>query len=313
MDRPLSRQRAFTLVELLVVIAIIGVLVALLLPAVQAAREAARRMSCQNHLKQLALACHNYADVYLVLPLSYNRDTTLSWHVSILPYIEQRNLADQISTAKGDYTLPGKNDPYGLTKVVTLYCASSQIQKMMQRPADNQNLPDLIPPNTGAPPYTTHYYGINGPRGGTYPTLDQVTPSQGTHEGVPVAASGMFQTVQPVRFANVSDGTSNTLMLGEMSWDSLRFGTRYRSWLRGGNPNTSSFVVGCRNITNGINAGLKTNLIAPYNDFPLGSMHPGGCNFALGDASVRYISESILIATYRALASRDGGESSGEF
>lgn len=311
----LQFRHAFTLVELLVVVAIIGVLVALLLPAVQAAREAARRMTCQNHLKQLALACHNYHDTNLVLPPAYNRINNLSWIVSILPYIEQKTLFDQISPVAGDFTMQGKNNPHGLTKLSVILCPASPVQRMMLRSIDHINLPDLVPANTGQPPFTTHYYGISGPRGGNYPTLDQMTPSQGTHEGVGVAASGMFQTlqIQTVRFANVTDGTSNTLLIGEMSWESPRFGTRYRSWLRGGSLNTTSFVVGCRNITNVINGMLRSNLIVPYNDIPMGSMHPGGANFAMGDGSVRFINETIPIATYRALASRDLGESISDF
>src|SRR5438045_1403178 len=89
------RRRAFTLVELLVVIAIIGVLVALLLPAVQAAREAARRMRCQNNLKQIGIASHNFHDTIGELPRAYSPVTGLSWHVNILPYIEQQNLYSQ--------------------------------------------------------------------------------------------------------------------------------------------------------------------------------------------------------------------------
>src|SRR6187401_3085395 len=92
--------RGFTLVELLVVIAIIGVLVALLLPAVQAAREAARRMSCQNNLKQLGLACHNYADIVGVLPPAGTSSNEFSWCVHILPFIEQKNLYDQFNFNK---------------------------------------------------------------------------------------------------------------------------------------------------------------------------------------------------------------------
>src|SRR5216117_2575199 len=88
----MSSKRVFTLVELLVVIAIIGVLVALLLPAVQAAREAARRMRCQNNLKQIGLASHNHHDVVGEIPQAYSETTGLSWHVYILPYIEQQAL-----------------------------------------------------------------------------------------------------------------------------------------------------------------------------------------------------------------------------
>src|SRR5688572_12271394 len=101
----LRRRSAFTLVELLVVIAIIGILVALLLPAVQAAREAARRMSCQNNLKQLGLAVHNYHDTFKSMPINYSNNNFsqaagaryASWIAVTLPFFEARNLADQIN------------------------------------------------------------------------------------------------------------------------------------------------------------------------------------------------------------------------
>ncbi|HZN33989.1 MAG TPA: DUF1559 domain-containing protein, partial [Pirellulaceae bacterium] len=94
---PRGPRRAFTLVELLVVIAIIGVLVALLLPAVQAAREAARRMSCGNNLKQLALGIHNYHDVHLVFPYEMYANPGWAWGAFILPFIEQQNLHQQLN------------------------------------------------------------------------------------------------------------------------------------------------------------------------------------------------------------------------
>lgn len=300
------RRRAFTLVELLVVIAIIGVLVALLLPAVQAAREAARRTQCSNNLKQLGLALHNYHDVMQSLPSAQITSNDLSWIVSVLPYIEQSPLYDQISKAAGGFNVTGKNDPYGLQRIATIQCPSAPITKMMTAAPHHMNGPDLVPSNTGQPPFTTHYYGINGPRGND--PLGQPYPGVGNFEGVPRASSGMFQVTPMVRLADVTDGTSNTLALGEMSWDS-RYGTRYRSWLRGGDTaNPPQYSCGSRNIVNAINSGKKATLYSPYSDVPMGSMHPGGANFGLGDASVRFISETINMTTYRSLASRGSGE-----
>ncbi|HJZ57849.1 MAG TPA: DUF1559 domain-containing protein, partial [Gemmataceae bacterium] len=195
---------------------------------------------------------------------------------------------------------------------------SSAAEKMALGAPNNVNPPDLVPANTGQPPYTTHYYGLNGPRG-TNPVTGAAYPvTTGTHDGVPMATSGMFQPdmmggkpVAPLKLTDVTDGTSNTLMLGEMSWDS-KFGTRYRSWLRGGEAG-GWFSPGSRNATNAINSGITANMIGQYNDVPLGSLHTGGANFALGDGSVRFIRDSIDMPTYRALASRNGGEVIGNY
>jgi prepilin-type N-terminal cleavage/methylation domain-containing protein len=307
----LPSRHGFTLIELLVVIAIIAILIGLLLPAVQKVREAAARMKCSNNLKQLAIACHSYHDTMGKLPRAFDRPTNLSWTVALLPYIEQDNLFKQFAqTPNGDYTTLGKNNPHGLTKIAILLCPSSPVEKMAIGAPNNVNPPDLVPANTGQPPYTTHYYGINGPRGTNPTTGVAYTTGTRSHEGVRVATQGMFQRDTDIRLTDVTDGTSNTIMFGEMSWASPVFGTRYRTWLRGGDSTVAqpSFVVGCRNITNAINAIFIANLIVPYNDIPMGSMHPGGAMFGLGDGSVRFISQTIDMVTYRALASRDGGE-----
>src|SRR4051812_5542415 len=125
------RRRAFTLVELLVVIAIIGVLVALLLPAVQAAREAARRMRCQNNLKQIGLASHNHHDIIGELPRAYSETTGLSWHVYILPYIEQQALFNNfdLTTVNNTHTSTGRNDPNGLVIVQAYQCPSCMVKR----------------------------------------------------------------------------------------------------------------------------------------------------------------------------------------
>jgi prepilin-type N-terminal cleavage/methylation domain-containing protein/prepilin-type processing-associated H-X9-DG protein len=325
-------RRGFTLVELLVVIAIIGALVALLLPAVQAAREAARRMRCQNNLKQIGLASHSVHDVTGELPRAFSPTTGLSWHVQILPYIEQQALFAQFDTTTVNpaHTAPNRNDPHGLVIINTYQCTSCPVKRQLFNPPNNTNGPtDLIPPNTGLPAAVPHYYGVNGPRGAvgtgggtggggggggtgggsTYPT------GTALHEGVPAATSGMFQRDGTIRMAVVTDGTSNTLMVAEMSWVSPQYGTRYRTWVRGGEeyagimPGRPSFVVSGRNVTNPINGIFSANLIVPYNDMPFGSMHPGGMNVCLGDGSVRFVNQNLSMSTYRALASREQGES----
>ncbi|HUP78281.1 MAG TPA: DUF1559 domain-containing protein [Pirellula sp.] len=300
-------KRGFTLVELLVVIAIIGILVGLLLPAVQAAREAARRMQCSNNVKQIGLSLMNYESAYKKFPRSHNVDHQLSWHVSVLPYIEQGSIGSQISFAKGDYWLPGKNDPWGLTKLPFLHCPSGPLDKMSISTGENITATDLVPANTGAAPYTTHYYGLNGPRG-INPTTGVAYPNQSTllHETVPLAGTGVFQAASDVGFGSITDGSSNTILIGEMSYYApLR--SRFRTWLRGGNGGLA-FSVGSRNVVSGINSGLKADRRVPFNDIPMGSMHTGGANFGNSDGSVRFISESIDLATYFALASRSGGE-----
>jgi len=313
MRRTTSRRSlGFTLVELLVVIAIIGVLVALLLPAVQAAREASRRTRCQNNLKQIGLACHNHHDVLGELPRAYSPITGLSWHVYILPYIEQQPLFNSFDTTTPNFThnSPNRNDPHGLTIVPVYQCTSCPVKRQLFNPPNNTNGPsDLIPANTGSAAAVPHYYGVNGPRGGNSPV------GTALHEGVPAATSGIFQRDGNIRMARITDGTSNTLMVAEMSWFSQKYGTRYRTWVRGGEeysgvvPGRPSFVVSCRNVTNPINGIFTANLIVPYNDMPFGSMHAGGMNACLGDGSVRFLSQNLSMTTYRALASRDLGES----
>ena len=307
-----ANSPGFTLVELLVVIAIIGVLVALLLPAVQVAREAARRTRCQNNLKQIGLAAHNFHDVTGELPRAFSATTGLSWHVYILPYIEQQALYNSFDTTTvnpSHTAVPNRNDPHGLSIIQTYQCTSCPVKRQLFNPPNNTNGPtDLIPANTGTPAAVPHYYGVNGPRGGTYPV------GTALHEGVPAATSGMLLRDGPIRMAQVTDGTSNTLMVAEMSWVSPQYGTRFRTWVRGGEEYAGvvagrpSFVVSGRNVTNPINGIFSANLIVPYNDMPFGSMHSGGMNVTMGDASVRFLNQNLSMTTYRALASRDEGE-----
>jgi prepilin-type processing-associated H-X9-DG protein len=293
---------------LLVVIAIIGILIALLLPAVQSAREAARRTQCNNNLKQIGLALHGYHDAYKLLPAGSYNNNQLSWHVYVLPYLERGALFEQFNLGAGAYTTsPGKLD-LAANRIDAYLCPSSPVQKMEVTPPHNIFTAELF---NGAPVYTTHYYGVMGPKGiNTANGQTYRHVNTGAHGGF--AEQGMFynvvnQTEIEVKknsrgFHQVLDGTSNTLMVGEISWWNSITGTRYRAWIRGRN---SDGMGGCRNINNSIN----TPSIAQYNDVAFGSMHPGGANFCYCDGAVKFISQNVSLSVYKSTASRDGGES----
>jgi prepilin-type N-terminal cleavage/methylation domain-containing protein/prepilin-type processing-associated H-X9-DG protein len=314
-------RRAFTLIELLVVIAIIAILIGLLLPAVQKVREAAARAKCQNNLKQIGLALHGYHDAIGGLPKAGKFSNELSWHVFILPYAEQNGLYQQFNLAAGSYigapnnTGPLKNE-LAFNRVPIYFCPSCPLDKMATAAPHNVYTPEMI---NGQVPYTTHYYGIMGPKGpnpasGIAYELDN-TGADANHGGF--ARQGMFMrdTIKPspvtgaeagYHFNVVTDGTSNTLMVGEIAWVNNITGTRYRTWIRG--CDTNPVCAGSRNVANAINSPS----IANFNDIAFGSMHTGGANFVMGDGSVRFIRDSINLNTYRAMASRNGGETLNE-
>jgi len=294
--------KGFTLVELLVVIAIIGVLVALLLPAVQAAREAARRSQCSNNLKQCAIALHNYHDVYLIMPPAgwatggtFGRNG-LSWVTMVLPFFEQGNLHAQINFA--DTTYSNANRGAGVTQLKTMICPSS-------RQVRNANAGDdfTTPSGPVEQTFTMHYYGILGPKG----PIPNITPTQNYAFSGPTGHGqfgdqGSMGWNKCLGLKDFTDGTSTTFLLGELSWENANC---YRNWVRGLSSSTSHPAA--KNVLNGIGV-TPYNGSNNFNDVSFGAEHPGGCQFALGDASVRFVSKTIDIIAYRAAASRDGGE-----
>jgi prepilin-type N-terminal cleavage/methylation domain-containing protein/prepilin-type processing-associated H-X9-DG protein len=301
-----SQRQGFTLVELLVVIAIIGVLVALLLPAVQSAREAARRMKCQNNLKQISLGLHNYHDVFGTFPPGAIKSNQTSWHVFVLPYLEQRNLYDKFVFTAGAYNSgPGQigRGANGLIKVPFYLCPASQAEKMVSSPSppNNPNLPDQV---DGANPYTTHYYGNMGPKGASIAggTYDFRNVGQGGF-----SQHGIFEVESKIRIAQIADGTSNTFLVGENSYHDPQLGSRFRNWMRGTDANGTDHICGCRNIAVGINTRIAA-LSTTYNDIPMASHHPTGANFVLCDGSVRFVTQNIPLGIYKAIGSRDGSE-----
>ena len=226
----------FTLVELLVVIAIIGILVALLLPAVQAAREAARRMQCGNNLKQLGLAIHNYADSYKTMPMAYfvyivpspTHINIQNWGMAVLPYIEQQPLYDQYN-----HNVPACNEvgPQGQANIrlleTPLNCLHLSVgcrrgESDLQRGNSRRRGPPASRPHLRAAP--SDYCVPTGVRG-VFANIAYAGDAGGNRHGVlqdHINIVGVGQgDNRSARFADITDGTSNTFLLGERTGGSV--------------------------------------------------------------------------------------------
>lgn len=305
------RQRGFTLVELLVVIAIIGILVGLLLPAVQAAREAARRMQCSNNLKQNALALHNYESSYKTFPPCGIQSNQMSWSVMILPFIEQTNLFDRFDFREGNWRAHGRTAAVQGVLIGSYQCPSAPDDSLFSKYPSQWDPPELQEQDVR----TLHYHAVLGPTG-TNTLSGQVYQILNNPNAVygQVALQGAFGTSQRSttntnfiipgknRLSDISDGTSNTLLLGEFAWRGYQF---WRPWTRGwwGDSN-GSLLYTSKNVTNPMNSRISS----PWNDASFGSQHSGGAQFARADGSVQFIAQSIDMNTYRSVASRNGGE-----
>ena len=313
-------RRAFTLVELLVVIAIIGILVALLLPAVQAAREAARRSECSNNMKQIALGLHNYHDTYKTFPFGSSRGN-ISYLARMLPYVEQTPLYDRI-----DFNVSynaAANLPVVNTPVDAFLC-----------PSDS----DILPANLGG---RNNYYGNSG-FNILFGTPSQ-NPSSSSFNMPP--CNGVIVPSVVIKFADIRDGTSNTAFISEKikgdgsnarstpESDTFRPGTfpatpdeaynqcrvidvtdlSMQGYSNVGAPWMQSYHSTTRyyHVTppNGLSCMFPPGRIATT----AGSYHPGGVNLALCDGSVRFVAETISVPNWRALGSRDEGEVLGEY
>jgi len=299
----LRRRRAFTLVELLVVIAIIGILVALLLPAVQAARESGRRSQCGNNLKQIALALHNYHDTYKLFPNStyaVNSSTppmhTLadnSAFVSILPFIEHGNVSSIYDFTKGN------SDPVNLaavSKQLDIYiCPSAAFGRNVPIPGcdANNRAPGCYAVCTGS---TTGY--------GT-PTSGN--PNNGAIVNLLSGKTGM---------KSILDGTSNTFLAGESDWNlpdyMFTFGPCAGQQRWGFTYWSSPYPLSTAFSTfYGFNIKELAGSSAKLETFR--SDHPGGVQMALCDGSVRFVADTIPQSALNALATRAGREVVDEY
>ena len=283
--RPKHRSsRGFTLIELLVVIAIIAVLIALLLPAVQQAREAARRTQCKNNMVQIGMALQNYEMAYERLPpgtvnpsgpiKSEPAGYHMSWIVQILPYLDQRNVFQRFDFSVGVYD--PKNAAVTAVRLNVLTC-----------------------PSESAPIGTPSYAGCHH---------DSEAP-------IDVDNNGVLFLNSSIRFEDIPDGMSNTLFAGEKlrSGETLSWASGTRASLRNaGNPinsdgrNLAGVAVpgnppGPQPVVNGNNPSLLK--VGGF-----GSQHVGGCHFAMGDGSVKFVSQNINAPIFKNLINRaDGG------
>ena len=350
----IRKKNAFTLIELLVVIAIIGILIALLLPAVQAAREAARRMQCQNHLKQIALAVHNHHDTKKTIPaecsyITFDHELAprrMNWRVRILPFVEKQSVASLVDLSDPNiYEVESDGQP-ALKDTARYEWASNRISFYLC-PSQGNDLADIKPRGNIVieDQYASHYYGVPGALGsipGTsayYHVADTMTSyaTRGVVVG-PHADSGTIIINGRLNLGAITDGTSNTFLVGEISWND--FGGHYE-WSRGTmGSQVGATMVSAKGIAYDwpINFGknkqptdtpnFKTFLLPngtpDTQNYPFkgentagsgvggfGSNHPGGCHFALCDGSVHFVSETISSDNLLGLASRNVGENAG--
>lgn len=369
--------RGFTLIELLVVIAIIGVLIALLLPAVQAAREAARRAQCTNNLKQIGIAIHNYLDRYGVVPpggitgintsgsVWDGRANLLSWRALILPELEGGNIFNSINlsveTSGSNPHDQGAAYTIWVTVVTTFLCpsdgknsaggtgllpwggANGGNNAFGQWPAGNtpfdpfrNQFCTVVPVSNYAGSFGDNYAGgsLNGGLPWETPPNVTVLPPGavrigwhgywGTDRGLPggfTRGSGSlrgffdYTTIQTVRLASVTDGTSNSIIVGEVLPVRAADSNLYHM-----NGSTAGTTVPLNWNSNTVPADAPNCLHQWQNSTaPLGcrysaaakgfvSEHPGGANFLFADGSVRFLKQSINHVTYNAMGSRAGNE-----
>ncbi len=304
--------RGFTLVELLVVIAIIGILIGLLLPAVQAVRAAARRMQCSNNLKQIGLALHNYHGAHGTFPYGSGDCCSRAqpgawggvWSTMILPYMEQSPLHDQIDFNLHTQDLPTEvletviptyicpSDPAGADPVLdNRYAAHNPARAMGLWYAGSMGPTDTTWGQCFFCPDPTPSDGNWCCQGHNYGTL----PGYGYGPGSSVGLFGRYK--KAIRIEDVTDGTSNTVMIGETLPGQCQFLSAFAV-----NFNICPTNIPLNFFTEPNESGVW------YRACGFKSHHPGGAHFLMADGSTHFFSESIDFQLYNALGTRSGDE-----
>jgi prepilin-type N-terminal cleavage/methylation domain-containing protein len=323
-------ERGFTLIELLVTIAVIAVLIALLLPAVQQAREAARRTQCRNNLKQIGVALHNYHDIFnsfppilVTGPCEWSEsprgiDATgwWTWRVRILPQIEQAPLFNQIDMREDGLVYSVKYEPQMSQNIETYLCPSDPYAHRVYRPTGwwQQSGPD---DKIGYA--SSNYFGCMGGDGAQvrdwfYPNWDNPTICARHRLLSPMRLpyNGIFRDVNTsTRLRDVTDGASNTFLLGERPGDPSEDGPQLGWWAHGAGFDTFGNGDSGLDCSEGFFRGDVRDPWAHMTHF--WSLHEGGAHFTMTDGSVHFVSYSIDYALFTALGSRANGDAIGEF
>ena len=302
----MSRNRGFTLVELLVVIAIIGILMGLLLPAVQMAREAARRAQCMNNMKQLVLAMHNHENAYKKLPSGW--DTLgLFWSGPILRQIEQDNLYDTLLLEERyNWTVDGSPNERALgTYIPTFLCPTMPIERSFNYNSVQNRVPASYRGNAGS----------------EFTSDDSSTRVPGTKSLEMLNLNGLFYACSKTQFGEITDGLSNTFMLGESRTDPEfgKDGQGMDFWYIAG-PQTDAcrcdggsggteFTEAVGGTFYRMNLQIREPSRSGYAmETAFGSYHPGNVVvFGLADGSTQVLSDDMDMDAYRAMGGRNDG------